>query len=152
MGWAEAGSAMSYLTGHMLPDYRGGVSVSRNLGATLGGADAGWFLGSATDAVFLSRFGNDFLVYQQTRLGYTSGPRLLRAQLYWNLNMTVDTKRQSWANFGEVGPGIRFRGSALPQSMFLTVDLLSGAYLIRETGKRPNFRDVRAGIWYAFTR
>jgi tetratricopeptide (TPR) repeat protein len=152
MGWAEAGSAMSYLTGHMLPDYRGGVSVSRNLGATLGGADAGWFLGSATDAVFLSRFGNDFLVYQQTRLGYTSGPRLLRAQLYWNLNMTVDTKRQSWANFGEFGPGIRFRASALPQSMFLTVDLLSGAYLIRETGKRPNFRDVRAGIWYAFTR
>jgi hypothetical protein len=23
-GWAEAGSAMSYVTGQMLPDYRGG--------------------------------------------------------------------------------------------------------------------------------
>lgn len=152
IGWAEAGSSMSYLTGHMLPDYRGGVSVSRNFGANLAGADAGWFLASTTDAVFLSRFGNDFLVYQQTRLGYTTGPRLLRAQLHWNLNLTLDTKRQSWANFVEVGPGIRFRASTLPQSMFFTVDLLGGAYLIRETGKPANFRDVRAGVWYAFTR
>jgi hypothetical protein len=31
-GWAEAGFAMSYVTGHMLPDYRGGVSMGRNFG------------------------------------------------------------------------------------------------------------------------
>ena len=152
LGWAEAGSAMSYLTGHMLPDYRGGISMARNLGTTLGSESSGWFLASTTDAVFLSRFGNDFLVYQQTRFGYTTGPTLLRAQFQWNLNLTADTQRQHWANFIESGPGIRFRAAALPQAMFFTIDLLRGAYLIHETGQLPNFRDVRAGIWYAFTR
>ena len=29
--WGEAGTAISYLKGHMLPDYRGGVSVARGL-------------------------------------------------------------------------------------------------------------------------
>ena len=152
LGWAEAGSAMSYLTGHMLPDYRGGISMARNLGTTLGSESSGWFLASTTDAVFLSRFGNDFLVYQQTRFGYTTGPTLLRAQFQWNLNLTADTQRQHWANFIESGPGIRFRAAALPPAMFFTIDLLRGAYLIHETGQLPNFRDVRAGIWYAFTR
>jgi hypothetical protein len=89
-GWAEAGSAMSYATGHMLPDYRGGVSMSRNFGTSLAGESNGVFAGSNTDAVFVSRFGNDFLLYQQTRFGYSWGPKLLRAQLYWNLNLTVD--------------------------------------------------------------
>ncbi|HLK46630.1 MAG TPA: tetratricopeptide repeat protein [Bryobacteraceae bacterium] len=151
MGWAEAGSAMSYLTGHMLPDYRGGLSMTRNFGATLDGEYSGWFVGSSTDAVFLSRFNNDFLFYQQTRLGYAIGPGLLRAQLHWNVNLTADSKRQRWANFIEVGPGIRFRLSFLPPSMFVSFDTLSGGYLIHESGNRPNFRDFRAGLWYAFT-
>jgi tetratricopeptide (TPR) repeat protein len=151
LGWAEAGSAMSYLTGHMLPDYRGGISIARNLGTTLGGESSGWFLATTADAVFLSRFGNDFLLYQQTRGGYTAGPQLLRAQFQWNLNMTIDTQRQAWANFIELGPGIRFCSSALPQSIFFTVDILSGAYLLHQTDKPQHFRDLRAGIWYAFT-
>jgi hypothetical protein len=29
--WGEAGTAISYLKGHMLPDYRGGLSVTRSL-------------------------------------------------------------------------------------------------------------------------
>lgn len=150
-GWAEAGSAMSYLTGHMLPDYRGGVSVARTLGTTLGGENSGLFVATTADAVFLSRFGNDFLIYQQTRAGYTAGPQLLRLQLHWNINVTVDTQRQAWANFLELGPGIRFRFAALPQSVFFTVGVLSGAYLIHQTDKPPHFRDLRAGVWYAFT-
>jgi len=151
MGWAEAGSAMSYLTGHMLPDYRGGVSVARNLGATLGGETSGLFVATTADAVFLSRFDNDFLLYQQTRAGYTAGPARLRAQFQWNFNVTADTQRQGWANFVEFGPGIRFRSSVFPQSVFLTVDILSGAYLIHQTDRSARFRDLRAGVWYAFT-
>jgi FimV-like protein len=151
MGWAEAGSAMSYLTGHKLPDYRGGVSFARNFGASLGGSDSGCFLASNTDGVFLSRFDNDYLVYQQTRIGYAFGPPVLRVQFHWNLNVTVDARRQRWANFVETGPGIRFHASRLPSSMFFTLDLMSGAYLIRDPAERPHFRDFRAGIWYAFT-
>lgn len=151
MGWAEAGSAMSYLTGRKLPDYRGGVSVARNLGSFLGGGSSGYFLASTTDGVFLSRFGNDFLVYQQIRTGYTIGPPLLQIQFHWNLNVTLDAKRQRWANFIETGPGIRWRASAFPAPMFFTLDLMSGSYLIRDPVEGPHFRDFRAGIWYAFT-
>lgn len=151
MGWAEAGSAMSYLTGHKLPDYRAGVSYARSLGASLAGSNSGCFLASSTDGVFLSRFSNDFLVYQQTRTGYTIGPPPLRVQFHWNLNVTVDAKRQRWANFIETGPGFRFTTSALPAPMFFSLDMMSGTYLIRDPVERPHFRDFRAGIWYAFT-
>ncbi len=109
------------------------------------------FAAATADAVFLSRFGNDSLVYSQTRAGYTAGSAL-RVQFYWNLNLTLDSKRQRWANFIEVGPGIRFRAPMLPPSMFITVDLLSGAYLIRDLTQPLRFRDLRLGVWYAFTR
>lgn len=152
MGWAEAGSAISYLTGHMLPDYRGGVSFARGFGSTLTGDSSGWFVASTTDGVFISRFGNDFLVYQQTRGGYTAGPKMIRCQFYWNANVTVDSKRQGWANFLEMGPGIRFHAPLMPQSMFVTVDVMRGAYLIHGSYEQPTFSDLRTGVWYAFTR
>jgi len=151
IGWAEAGSAMSYLTGHKLPDYRGGISVARNLGAPLAGSRSGCFLASSTDGVFLSRFSDDFLVYQQTRTGYTAGRPPLRLQFLWNLNLTVDVRRQRWANFIETGPGIRWRLSFLPTSLFFTADLMRGAYLIGDPAEPPRFHDVRVGLWYAFT-
>jgi Tfp pilus assembly protein PilF len=146
-GWAEAGSAISYVTGHMLPDYRGGVSMSRALGARLVGESSGWFAASDTDGVFISRFGNDFLAYQQTRFGYTFGPKLLRTQVYGNANLTVDSQRQGWANFIETGPGFRFRADFMPPPMYLTVNLMQGKYLMQA----PHFTDFRAGIWYAIT-
>ena len=151
-GWAEAGWAISYITGHMLPDYRGGISAARGIGHTLRGESSGWFADTTLDAVFVSRFGNDFLVYDQSRLGYAFGPQTLRGQLSWNANLTFDSQRQYWANFGETGPGLRVSSSLLPQSTYVTFNLLRGAYLI-DTGnpRRPNFNDLRAGFWYAFT-
>jgi Flp pilus assembly protein TadD len=152
IGWAEAGSAIGYISGHMLPDYRGGVSLARGVGQTLRGESSGWFVDTTLDGVFVSRFGNDFLVYDQSRFGYAFGPRTLRSQLSWNANLTFDSQRQYWANFGETGPGIRFASSLLPPSTYVTFNLLRGAYLIN-TGnpRRPNFNDFRAGFWYAFT-
>jgi len=151
-GWAEAGSAIGYLSGHMLPDYRGGISLARGIGRTLRGESSGWFADTTLDAVFVSRFGNDFLVYDQSRFGYTFGPQALRGQLSWNANLTFDSQRQYWANFGETGPGVRFASSLLPQSTYVTFNLLRGAYLTN-TGNphRPNLNDFRAGFWYAFT-
>ena len=95
----------------------------------------------------MSRFDNDFLVYAQIarRLRLRA-----RVQLYWNGNVTVDAKRQDWANFVETGPGLRFR---VAQSMYLTFNLLRGAYLIDNAIRAGRtFNDVRAGFWYAFTR
>lgn len=152
-GWFEAGSAMGYLTGHMLPDYRGGVSAVRSAGKALASEWSGGFADTTLDALFVSRFGNDGLLYSQTRLGYSLGPHPIRAQIYWNANATLDTGRQYWANVLETGPGLRFRTSWMPPSMFVTANLLRGAYLINQGNPRgPNFNDVRLGVWYAFTR
>jgi Tfp pilus assembly protein PilF len=151
--WAEAGSAISYLKGHMLPDYRAGISTARALGHTLTGESPGWFTDTTIDALFVSRFNNDFLVYDQTRLGYTFGPKSYRTQFHWNANLTFDSSGQYWANFVETGPGIRFTSTVLPSSMYFTFNLLRGAYLTNAGNpRRPNFNDFRAGFWYAFTR
>jgi hypothetical protein len=152
-GWFEAGSAMSYVSGHFLPDYRGGVSGARGVGNALGGEAPGWFADTTGDGVFASRFGNDFLLYDRSRAGYTAIAGTLQAQFYWNANATLDVRRQYWANFMETGPGIRFRDERMPKSMYLTLDLLRGAYL-RNGGNplHPNFNDLRAGLWYAATR
>jgi Tfp pilus assembly protein PilF len=152
-GWFEAGSAMGYLTGHMLPDYRGGISAARGIGQTLAGESRGVFSDTTLDAIFVSRFGNDFLVYSQSRAGYTVGPREFRAQVYVNANLTFDSQREPWANFVETGPGIRIHSASMPRSMYVTANLLRGAYLINQGNpQRPNFNDLQVGVWYAFTR
>jgi Tfp pilus assembly protein PilF len=153
MLWGEAGNSMSYVNGHKLPDYRGGLSASRGWGHGLRGESAGVFADTTLDAVFVSRFDNDFLVYSQSRGGYTFGYGELRAQLFWNANLTVDAQRQYWANFVETGPGLRFTAGWLPPSMYFTVSAMEGVYLVN-TGnpKGPSFSDLRAGVWYAFTR
>jgi hypothetical protein len=150
--WGEAGSAISYVKGHMLPDYRGGISYFRGFGQALSAEKPGWFFDTGADGLFVSRFGNDFLVYSQNRAGWTVSTGLVRAQVYWNGNATVDSKREYWANFVETGPGIRFRPTRLPASTFFTVNALRGGYLINPGNpRRPNFNDLRAGFWYAFT-
>lgn len=136
--WGEAGTAASYRTGKFLPDYRGGLSFSRRTGAR-------WFHAFTGDAVFLSRFDNDVLVYLQHR----TGRRVFeRAELYWNYNATADAKRQTWANFVETGPGVALR---LPSHVTLSLHALRGRYLRRgEPTYTVNYTDFRAGLWYAF--
>ncbi len=88
------------------------------------------FADTTVDAVFFSRFGNDFMIYNQNRAGYTFGPKGLRGQIYWNGNVTVDAHSQYWANFWETGPGIRIHSSFMPDSMFITMNMLRGSYLV----------------------
>jgi len=149
--WAEAGESMKVLTSHefgkMSPDYRGGVSYAHGYGHAAGGH--GFFAENNADAVFISRYGDDLLFYPQARTGYSFG----QVQAYWNYNLTFDTIRQYWANFGETGPGVRFHLPNTPKSLLFSVNGLRGAYLINEGNpRRPNFNDFRAGFWYAFTR
>jgi tetratricopeptide (TPR) repeat protein len=153
VGWGEAGQAFNYVTHRLLPDYRGGVSLARGTGHSLRAESPGWFADAAADAVFISRFDKDILFYNQGRFGYTAGPKALRLQFYGEANATFDQQRQYWANFGEAGLGLRIAGSFLPQSMYFTFDALRGVYLVNEGNpRRPNFYDLRAGFWYAFTR
>lgn len=158
MGWAEAGEAVSYLGSHpgvplAMPDYRGGVSFARGWGHSIHSEKPGLFFETNADAVFVSRFGNDFLTYSQNRAGFT--PRHiagLQTQVFLNANFTVDDKHQGWANFVEVGPGIRFRWPWMPPSLMFSVNVMHGAYTIPQDGvRKPNFNDIRAGFWYAFT-
>jgi hypothetical protein len=129
--WVEAGNAYNYQTGHMLPDYRGGVHVTRNLS----------YFRTDMDALYVSRFDHDFLVTSQSRIG--------PAKVYWNVNATIDAKHEDWANFIEIGPGVRI---PLPQNMYLTLNALRGRYLLDNPARRPTFNDFRAGLWYAFSR
>lgn len=158
-GWFEAGEAVKYLpnrkdVGAAIPDYRGGVSYGKGFGHLLNGSH-GWFAESNDDAVFISRFADDFLMYTQNRTGYTLAPLEtmgLESQVFWNYNGTIDTKRQYWANFVETGPGLKFKLEPLPKGMLFSINFLRGAYLINlGNPRRPNYFDLRVGIWYAFT-
>ncbi|MBV8817591.1 MAG: hypothetical protein JO022_04485 [Acidobacteriaceae bacterium] len=158
-GWFEAGEAIKYLpdrkdVGSMIPDYRGGVSYGKGFGHLLNGAH-GWFTETNDDMVFVSRFADDTLFYSQNRGGYTLAPfetAGLQPQFYWNANVTADVKRQYWANFVETGPGLRFRSDLLPKSMLISINFVRGVYTVNQYNpRRPNYFDLRAGIWYAFT-
>jgi Flp pilus assembly protein TadD len=154
MAWGEAGVAVSYLRrtdqpSRARPDYRGGVSYTRARGHLLGAETPGWFFENHEDGVFVSRFNNTLLFYTQNKTGYTRG----NVQFYCNLNLTTDAKRQYWANFAEAGPGLRFRWAKLPPAMAISLDFMRGVYTINKSNpRRPNYYDVRAGVWYAFTR
>jgi len=157
--WAEAGEAVKYLTdrkdvGTVIPDYRGGIAYAKGFGHMLGGGK-GLFFETNEDGIFVSRFHDDMLLYSQNRSGYTfarSESLGVQGQVYWNLNGTVDRLGQYWANFAESGPGVRFRLQSLPKSMLFSVNFLRGVYLVNQDNpRRPNFFDLRAGFWYAFT-
>jgi len=160
MAWFEAGEAMKYLSsrkdvGAMIPDYRGGIAYAKGFGHLLNSSH-GFFGETNEDAVFVSRFQNDLLFYSQNRAGYTFSKSEsyagFQAQLYWNFNGTVDRLHQYWANYVESGPGVRFRFANLPKSMIFSVSALRGAYTVNQDNpRRPNFYDLRAGFWYAFT-
>ena len=111
----------------------------------------GLFFESNNDAIFVSRFDNDFLFYTQNRVGYTPLLGAIQTQFYWNVNLTADQKREPWANFFETGPGMRFRVAAMPSSLYLTVNYLRGNYTIGGDPYGPTFNDFRAGFWYAVT-
>jgi hypothetical protein len=139
-GWFEAGSAMSYVTGHVLPDYRGGFSGQwRKMPES-----TGLFADSTVDGLYMSRFDKDYLAYGRARAGYVASRHL---QLYWNGNITADVKGQSWANYAETGPGLRVLGIPVPGTMWVSADFVRGVYL--QNGL--TFSDVRLGVWYAFT-
>jgi hypothetical protein len=143
--WGEAGSSVGYLSHHVTPDYRGGLSFARSQGRN-------WFMDNSADAVFISRFQNDTLLYAQNRAGYGKCVGAWKVQFYWNANATTDARRQYWANFVETGPGVSLR-SRQPGFPVLSVNFLRGAYLVNEGNpRRPNFSDLRIGVWYALSR
>ncbi len=152
MAWGEAGSSISYLNHHALPDYRGGVSWSRNLGRSIYSKESGAFFESNADSVFVSRFDHDLINYAQLRAGFTPATRRVQTQVLWNAGLTLDAKHQYWATFAETGPGVRFHVEGTPPSLVFSVHYLRGVYLTNVGNpRRPNFDDVRIGFWYAFT-
>lgn len=159
--WGEAGEAIRVsgsfpAGGRMKPDYRGGLAWGRGWGRLLGSEGGGWFTESNADAIFVSRYGNDALFVLQNRIGRTLRRQEndgFQVQLLWNFNATVDQKREYWANVVEMGPGVQFRWAAMPPGLRFGVHLLRGVYLLnRGNPLRPNFYDLRAGAWYAFSR
>lgn len=157
MGWFEAGTSVRYRHRNdvalAVSDYRGGLSFAR----AWSGPVRRSFLETNDDAVFISRFQNDGIFYSQNRIGYRvlESEETLGSQssLFWNFNLTADARRQSWANFLETGPGLRFRTTGMPASMSITTSFLRGSYLLPGyPGGKPTFFDLRIGLWYAVSR
>ncbi|MBI1356053.1 MAG: tetratricopeptide repeat protein [Acidobacteria bacterium] len=158
--WGEAGQSVSYLgerapgTPFSAPDYRGGLNWFRARGPGLGSQETGVFQEWNVDAVYVSRFDHDALAYFRYRPGFTlpqRGP--WKAQLYANWNVTIDASRQYWANYVETGPGFRLRVPGVRPPMDFSVDFVRGVHLSnRGNVRRPNYFDVRAGVWYSFSR
>lgn len=156
--WGEAGESFSYLVStpdgvpRAAPDYRGGANWFRARGSTLGGNEPGMFYEANLDAVYVSRFNDDVLAYSQFRPGYRPpNYGLLRSQLYWNWNVTADTSREYWGNYVETGPGFKLRVPAVSPPMDFSVDFVRGVHLSnRGNPRRPNYFDLRIGVWYSF--
>ena len=142
-----------YLNTTREQDYRGGITWNRTFGKSLAAESPGWFFETTDDSVFVSHFQNDLVNYSQNRTGYASAFGPFKTQMFWNTNITFDAKLLYWATFAETGPGVRFRHPAMPRSMSVTLSAVRGIYLINQANPgRPNFNDLRAGIWYAFTK
>ncbi|MDE3198604.1 MAG: tetratricopeptide repeat protein [Acidobacteriota bacterium] len=153
MAWGEAGEAISYVGGGRWRDYRGGVNFARIAGKSLAAEHSGAFVETTADAVFVSHFNSDLINYSQSKFGYTRVLGDLRAQSFWSVNVTFDAQRQYWANFAEFGPGVRFHFPGTPPAMSLTIAAVRGIYLVNDGNpRRPNYNDIRAGLWYAFTK
>ena len=113
----------------------------------------GPLLETGFDTVWLSRFRINLLTYAQRRAGHSLAGENWQVQMLGNLNITADTRREFWANFVETGPGVRLRFPGLPPGLMLRGDVLRGVMLRnRFNPLGPNFWDVRAGVWYAFSR
>lgn len=155
--WGEAGQAISYLGprldgGVFMADYRGGVAFFRGWGLGVHPNRRGRLFETSADTVWLSRFRRNLLTYAQSRFGYSLAGESWQIQAVWNLNATVDTRQEYWANLVETGPGLRLRFPGLPTGMMLRADVLRGALLRnRFNPLPPNFWDVRAGLWYGVT-
>ena len=155
MAWGEAGGSWQYFaaknhTAKIRSDYRGGVNFSKAIGAANLSSEGGWFAMSTADAVYLSRFDNNTLFYGQNRIGYHAPSAPL--QFYINLNITTDLKRMDWANYYEIGPGVRWRAPGMPKALYLFADFVYGRHMLKGDGSRSRrFADFRAGVWYALT-
>ncbi|HEX3726902.1 MAG TPA: hypothetical protein VHV08_11695, partial [Pirellulales bacterium] len=158
-GWAEAGESMNYLPsrtdeGIAIPDYRGGLNFAKGFGHLLGSNSNGLFYETTGDAVYVSRYQKDWLFYTQHRAGRTFhvGERT-SVQALFNVNYTHDSKNQYWANTLEMGPGIRLRLPGMPPNVYFATDFLRGVYTNNQSNpRRPNYDDIRVGLWYAISK
>jgi tetratricopeptide (TPR) repeat protein len=159
-GWMEAGEAVKYLTGRhdvgaAIPDYRGGVNFAKGFGSLLGSHTPGLFYETTGDAIYISRFGKDWLFYSQHRAGRTFrlGNDATSFQTLLNFNYVRDSQNQYWANTIEFGPGAKLHLPWMPKNVYLSADLLRGIYTNNSFNpRRPNYYDVRVGAWYAVTK
>lgn len=153
-GWVEAGESIKYVDlkniGAAVPDYRGGVNYAKGFGSLAGSSKGGFYYETTGDAIYVSRFGKDWLFYSQNRSGRTipigEGNTL---QLLMNGNVVTDAQHQYWANTLEFGPGVRFRPYWMPKNVYFSGDFLRGIYLMNSP--RPDYFDFRLGFWYAKT-
>ncbi len=157
-GWAEAGESLKYIpfrhdVGAAVPDYRGGVNYAKGFGHLLGSPSAGAFFEGTGDAIYISRYDKDWIFISQNRSGWTFHLRDQSAEVLFNANYTHDLKNQYWAETVEVGPGLKLHMPWMRPGVYVSADFLRGVYTNNlGNPRRPNYDDIRVGLWYAFTK
>jgi Tfp pilus assembly protein PilF len=162
MLWAEAGVAAKYRgetrgLPRRRPDFRGGLAFSKGFGRLLGATQSGPYVETSTDAVFLSQFDRDVVLYYQNRAGFTVRPWKalggLQTQWFLATHLITDSRRQTWANAVEAGPGVRFRWSRMPPNWLFSVNWIRGRYQLMENNPNERmYNDLRVGFWCSFLR
>jgi hypothetical protein len=162
MLWAEAGWAANYrLDTRNQPrsrtDFRGGLAFAKGFGHLMGAPTAGPYFETNADAVLMTQFDHDVILYSQNRAGYTirawSGLGGLQTQWFLAANFITDSRRQYWANAVEAGPGVRFRWSAMPPNWLFSVNWVRGRHSVIEGNPRERmYNDLRVGFWCSLLR
>jgi Flp pilus assembly protein TadD len=159
--WAEAGNALTSLGNRppglqrSEPDYRGGLAFQRVWGPHLFSGETGRFVDTNVDAVYLSRFGHNAVLYAQTKTGYQLPAKGgLSHQPYLAVNLVADARGDAYNNLAEFGPGYRFayekwRGFHAYFVMLRGIHTIEGRRS-RRTGP-AGFWDARLVLWYSKT-
>jgi Tfp pilus assembly protein PilF len=159
--WGEAGNAVSFLgkdrprgIQRSEPDYRAGLSYGRVVGPTLYSKKPGFFLDVTNDAVYLSRFAQNVLFVNQTKIGY----QLPTFHGFYHQPMlatttVADARGDYVANYVEFGPAYRF-GFIKFSRVYVYAGAFRGAFTTQGRRyhnylHRPNYTDFRLAVWYA---
>lgn len=155
-GWVEAGEAVKYFpSAHdfATPNYQGGLVYAKSFGTLLGSKNSGFFYENTGDAKYVSQFDKDWFLISQNRFGRTFHIGSTSAQLLLNATYLYNFKNEYWADYFEMGPGIRIHLRWMPPNVYAMTDLIHGVYTNNlGNPRKPNYNDIRVGFWYAVTK
>ena len=141
---ARPAPAIGYLSHHATPDYRGGLSFARSRGRN-------WFARDHRRRAVPEPLSERGLLYSQNRAGYSADARAPGVSVLLERNVTVDAQA---AILGQLRRD-RARDPDSQHAAGISRDLdrvpARRLHVNENNPRRPNFYDLRIGLWYALS-